>query len=239
MPTSGAVVFGATMDAPFETLALAPAAGWGSPRARSWRWWRLTPKPPAIRARLALPDPANQLLFSTDGRWLAASTEAGALRLWRLTEEVVRSLSRWRTPRKRAGPPRWRSDPMAGAWFPGDQDGGIRTWDLPGGRQRPRVRRGGGRSRPERLGRWPLPPADQPGPAGAGLGPSRRPWSVAHPGALDLGSARSRWREPLSHRRPGRRRRRARSDQRPAPSGPVRAAHAQGGPASRRSGLHE
>jgi WD40 repeat protein/uncharacterized caspase-like protein len=136
---SGTVLFAARMDAPVETVALdsgrwlAVAAG---PRLALVT---LNAKPPEIRVRLELPDSANQLLFSSSGRWLAASTQAGRVCLWELTEEgraeplaLENAAETDRTTTLAFGPD-------GRSLVSGDQDGGLRTWDLPRGRQRPRV----------------------------------------------------------------------------------------------------
>ena len=62
------------MDAAVETIApvaRSAAGAWRSPRGAA-RWWTLNATPPEVRVRSStLPEPANQLVFSADGRWLA------------------------------------------------------------------------------------------------------------------------------------------------------------------------
>jgi WD40 repeat protein len=96
------------------------------------------PKEPRVRTRVALPEPANQLAFSNDGRWLASGTATGRVLLWKLSDEGLAEAS----PLEDAETGRAATlafAPDGRGLTSGDQDGGLRTWDLPDGRQRPPV----------------------------------------------------------------------------------------------------
>ncbi len=134
-----AVVFSATMDAPVETIAMAAGRWLGVAAGTELVLVALNAKPPEVRHRLALPDPANQLLFSADGHWLAASTGAGKLRLWRLTEDGRAEPLPLENAEETGRTTTLALGPDGRSLVSGDQDGGIRTWELPGGRQRPAV----------------------------------------------------------------------------------------------------
>jgi len=136
---SGTVVFGATMDAPVETIAQGAGRWLGVAAGTQLALVALNAKPPEIRVRLELPDPANQLLFSTGGRWLAASTEDGSVRLWQLTEDGRAEPLPLENAKETGRTTTLAFGPDGRSLVSGDQDGGLRAWDLPGGRQRPRV----------------------------------------------------------------------------------------------------
>jgi WD40 repeat protein/uncharacterized caspase-like protein len=91
------------------------------------------------RAALAIDAPANVVAASNDGQWLAACTEPGTLHAWKLDEAGAYQ------PLPLEGVERSGLSTMIGftpgsrKLVSGDQDGGLRTWDLPNGNQRLRI----------------------------------------------------------------------------------------------------
>src|SRR5262249_36124375 len=82
---------------------------------------------------------ANVVGYSRDGRWLAASTQGGSLELWAIEARgktrpvpLENSESSGRTTT-------FTFTPDGRRLVSGDQDGGLRTWDLPDGNQRPQI----------------------------------------------------------------------------------------------------
>jgi WD40 repeat protein len=81
-----------------------------------------------------LPDPANDLTFSGDGRWLAASTAAGRLRVWHLGAESNNAPMTLEAEDSSGHTASLAFAPDSRRIVAGDQAGGIRLWDLPAGK---------------------------------------------------------------------------------------------------------
>ncbi|AGA30374.1 WD40 repeat-containing protein [Singulisphaera acidiphila DSM 18658] len=94
---------------------------------------------PAAEQILTLPDSANSVTFSKDGRWLAACTTSGVLRLWQLTGPKTAELLPLEDAGTKGQTTSFAFSPDGRKLVSGDQDGGLRTWDLPDGHQRPPV----------------------------------------------------------------------------------------------------
>lgn len=94
---------------------------------------------PGPEGELAMPGPVVEVALSIDGRWLAARTPGGELRLWQLdAPEGPKPVDP--AGLGQAGPiTALAFAPGGGALVAGDQEGGLRTWDLPGGEARPRI----------------------------------------------------------------------------------------------------
>ncbi|SIO05814.1 WD40 repeat [Singulisphaera sp. GP187] len=88
---------------------------------------------------LALPDNANLVAFSKDGQWLAACTATGALRLWQLTGPKPAELLPLENVGTKGQTTTFAFAPDGRKLVSGDKDGGLRTWNLPDGHQRPPV----------------------------------------------------------------------------------------------------
>ncbi len=94
---------------------------------------------PGGGGELPISGPVDEVALSIDGRWMAARTRGGDLRLWHVegpglaTPVVPAGIAE-------AGPfTAIAFAPGGGALVAGEQDGGLRTWDLPGGEARPRI----------------------------------------------------------------------------------------------------
>ena len=126
---------------PIDAVAISPTAGLlAVASGGTVRLVSLGAADPALLDPvLALGDAANLLAWSLDGRWLAACTASGHLKLWTLADpgrpESVALEGAETTGRATT----FGFSPDGRRLVSGDQDGGIRTWTLPGGNARPAV----------------------------------------------------------------------------------------------------
>jgi WD40 repeat protein len=95
--------------------------------------------PTLLDTELPLPDPANLVAASRDGRWLAACTQGGSLLLWRLNDRGQPEPVALETAETTGRTTTFAFSPDGQRLVSGDQDGGLRTWSLPEGNSRPAV----------------------------------------------------------------------------------------------------
>ncbi|MBX6314315.1 MAG: caspase family protein, partial [Isosphaeraceae bacterium] len=90
-------------------------------------------------ARLEVGEPLNQLLASLDGRWLAACTTGGSVLAWRRDDAGQFQPFTLAGAAETGLATAIAISPDSRTLAAGDQDGGMRFWDLPSGGQRARV----------------------------------------------------------------------------------------------------
>ena len=91
------------------------------------------------RFALELASPANQVEVSPVGDWLAACTAAGRLHLWKESETGSYEPFTLEGAEGTGLTTTFAFAPNGRKLVSGDQDGGLRSWELPEGNQRPRI----------------------------------------------------------------------------------------------------
>jgi WD40 repeat protein len=128
-------------NASSRQVAIANSGQWiATPAARGIHLWRLAPgTSDPISRTLALPDLPASLAFSHDSRWLAASSEDAAIRLWDLTGDAPSlPLVLWMDPAYRGSRDNSEYNPVAaginfsadGRWLIGVSSVAVKMWPL-------------------------------------------------------------------------------------------------------------
>ena len=136
---SRADVFRSAFDNPIGVLTLSPARLLAIASGATLRVARLDQSQPEPGLAVTLPDPANLVEFSQDGRRVAVSTASGSLHLWNVGADATLHPVPLEAHAEKGHTTALAISPDGRSLVSGDQDGGLRTWDLPGGNQRPRV----------------------------------------------------------------------------------------------------
>ncbi len=132
-------VFRRARDRTLDTVAIGP----GGDLVRRCRGTRsVLSGPTRSRSAPAARDrapPANLIATSDDGRWLAVCTESGTLHAWKANEAGTYERFPLEGVEGSGLTTMVGFTPGGRKLVSGDQDGGLRTWDLPDGIQRPRI----------------------------------------------------------------------------------------------------
>lgn len=132
------VLWSQTAPGPIDALGMAPSgrlavATGHEVRVVSWE------APSPIAQVVAIPDAANRVGFSNDGGWLAVCTASGVLRAWQVTGPKSVEALALEDAETNGQMTTFAFAPDGRRLVSGDQSGGLRTWQLPDGHQRPMI----------------------------------------------------------------------------------------------------
>jgi WD40 repeat protein len=130
-------VFRRARDRTLDTVAIGPEGTLYVAVGNAVRAFR--PNDKQERPALEIAAPANLIATSDDGRWLAVCTESGTLHAWKVTEAGAYERFPLEGVEGSGLTTMVGFTPGGRKLVSGDQDGGLRTWDLPDGIQRPRI----------------------------------------------------------------------------------------------------